>query len=134
MAVVDNEGIGHIVFLHKRGHRGDSLADVHHHDALEIVDHVGDKGIAVGLLEYYYILANESGDNITAKFTGFAEKQLNVIFNANPVKVNNGAFELKLEPYAVRVMSAEKFDAPDKIWQKSTYRPWSAKIKNDVRK
>ncbi len=82
----------------------------------------------------YYILANESGDSITAKFTGFPEKQLNTIFEANPVKVSNGGFELKLEPYAVRVMSAEKFDAPDKIWQKSTYRPWSAKIKNDVRK
>ena len=84
--------------------------------------------------KFYYILANESGDSISAKFTGFTEKQLNVIFDSNPVKVNNGAFELKLEPYAVRVMSAEKFDAPEKIWQIKTYRPWSAKIKNDVRK
>lgn len=82
----------------------------------------------------YYILANESGDTVNAKFTGFPEKQLNVIFESAPVKVNGGAFELKLEPYAVRVMSAEKFDAHDKILQKSTYRPWSAKLKNDVRK
>ena len=82
----------------------------------------------------YYILANESGDSISAKFSGFSEKQLNVIFESAPVKVNNGSFELKLEPYAVRVMSAEKFDAPEKIWQNSTYRPWSAKIKDDVRK
>lgn len=82
----------------------------------------------------YYILANESGDSISAKFTGFSEKQLNVIFDSKPVKISNGAFELKLEPYAVRVMSAEKFDAPEKIWQNATYRPWSAKIKNDVRK
>ena len=72
--------------------------------------------------------------SISAKFTNFSEKQLNVIFDSKPIKVNNGAFELKLEPYAVRVMSAEKFDAPEKIWQNATYRPWSAKIKNDVRK
>ena len=82
----------------------------------------------------YYILANESGEKITANFKGFTEKQLNVIFESAPVKVDKGSFTLELEPYAVRVMSAEKFDSADKIWQNETYRPWSAKIKNDVRK
>ena len=82
----------------------------------------------------YYILANESGEKITAAFTGFPEKQLNTIFESAPIKVADGSFTLELEPYAVRVMSAEKFDSADKIWQNETYRPWSAKIKNDVRK
>ena len=82
----------------------------------------------------YYLVTNESPDEIAAKFSGFPEKQLNVLYGDRPVAVEGGSFELKLEPYAVRVMSAEPFAAREVIWQKATYRPYSAKLKNDVRK
>ena len=82
----------------------------------------------------YYFLANESPDAITARFTGFPEKQLNVLYEDKPIAVNGGAFALELEPYAVRVLSEVPFADKDAIWQKATYRPYSQKIKDDVRK
>ena len=81
----------------------------------------------------YYILANESPDIVKADFTGFHESKLNVIFNDNPIMPQNGAFAMELEPYAVRVLSAAPFASSDVIWQKATYRPYSARLKNDVR-
>ncbi|MBO4345878.1 MAG: hypothetical protein J5833_08975 [Victivallales bacterium] len=82
----------------------------------------------------YYILANESPNAIKAEFSGFTESSLNVIFATEPVALKNGAFSLELEPYAVRVLSAAPFAPSDEIWQKATYRPYSARLKNDVRK
>lgn len=82
----------------------------------------------------YYILANESPDAVTAEFTGFSEAKLNIIFNDAPVTTQNGAFSLELEPYAVRILSSAPFAPADEIWQKATYKPYSARLKNDVRK
>lgn len=81
----------------------------------------------------YYILANESPDAVNADFTGFSEAKLNIIFNDAPVTPQNGAFTLELEPYAVRVMSSATFAPADEIWQKATYKPYSARLKNDKR-
>ena len=84
--------------------------------------------------KFYYLLINESPDALTAKFSAFPEKKLNILYGKQPVDVKDGAFELKLEPYAVRVMSENPFADADIVWQKATYRPYSAKLKDDVRK
>ncbi|MBO4647683.1 MAG: hypothetical protein J5806_05955 [Lentisphaeria bacterium] len=84
--------------------------------------------------KFYYLLINESPDALTAKFSAFPEKKLNILYGKQPVDVKDGAFELKLEPYAVRVMSEDSFPDSDIVWQKATYRPYSAKLKDDVRK
>ncbi|MBQ6472874.1 MAG: hypothetical protein IJJ33_12895 [Victivallales bacterium] len=82
----------------------------------------------------YYILANESPETVIAAFSDFPEKQLNVIFQEEPIAVRDGKFELILEPYAVRVMSEAAFAAASVIWQADTYRPYSDRLKDDVRK
>ena len=82
----------------------------------------------------YYILANESPDTVLAHFTGFPENQLKAIFQDEPVAVRDGCFDLILEPYAVRVMSGADFAPASVIWQADTYRPYSARLKDDTRK
>lgn len=84
--------------------------------------------------KFYYLLANESPDTLTANFSAFPEKQLHILYEDTPLTLKNGTFTLKLEPYAVRVMSAVPFADRDTVWRKATYRPYSAKLKNDVRK
>ena len=82
----------------------------------------------------YYIIANESPDAVAAKFSGFTESSLNVIFGDKPIALQDGSFTMELEPYAVRVLSSKPFAPKDEIWQPATYKPYSARLKNDVRK
>ena len=82
----------------------------------------------------YYIAINESPEAVKAVFTGMNEDKLNVIYENEPLKVVDSQVTVDFAPYAVKVMSAAEFSPAEKIWKSDSYRPYSARIKDDKRK
>ncbi len=73
----------------------------------------------------YYLVANESDQVVKAEFTGCPEKQLYVLFGAEPVAVNDGRFTIEFQPYEVRVMAETPFKSADEIFKMDSYTRYS---------